>query len=74
MVGEDKKLGLMLDLGTMIQGSPSVKLSTENELPNPVAQAELEADLNEEQTDLEDSISGFTAYPVARLAVTYKIF
>ena len=74
MVGEDKKLGWMLDLGTMYSGPPTVKLSTEIELPDPVAQAELEADLNEEQTALEDEISMFDTYSVIRLAVTYKIF
>ncbi len=73
-MGEDKKLGLMLDLGTMLISPPSVKFFTDFELPDPVAQAELEANLNEEATALEDDMEGHAAWPVIRLAVAYKIF
>lgn len=36
------------------------------------AQRQLETDLRAEEDDLEDEISGFTAYPVITLGVSYK--
>jgi len=72
IVGEDKKLGLLLDIGVVLQGSPSVSLSTTKELPEPELQAELEANLQREEEALEEDLKAFDFYPVVSIGISYK--
>jgi len=64
-------LGLLLDLGVVFQGSPSVALGTEKVLDDARAQEELEANLAAEEADMEDGLKEFKFYPVLSVGVRY---
>lgn len=72
MVGWDKTLGLVVDLGFMYQGSPSVSLWTDETLPEATAQRTLEENLRQEESELEDAIEEFAVYPVISVGLSYK--
>ena len=68
-VAEGKKLGVVLDLGVVLAGSPRVELSaTGPAASDPTFQRDLEA----EERELEDSLSQFKIYPLVSFAITYR--
>ena len=71
MASEEPGIGLLLDLGVVFQGSPSVVLGTENVLDDARAQQELEANIAAEEADLEDDLEEFKLYPVLSIGVRY---
>lgn len=63
------KAGLDLDLGLLWQGEPQVTLVADGLL---AGDPSFQASLAREQTDLQDDISDFKAYPVVSLAFVYN--
>ena len=59
-VGWDKTRGLVVDVGVMYQGAPSVSLTTERALPP------------EGQEQLEDEYEGYAVWPVLSIGLSYK--
>jgi hypothetical protein len=68
-VAAGKKIGISLDLGVVFAGSPQLELNA----TGPIAgDPGFRADLDEEEADVEDSLSSFKLYPILSLAITYK--
>lgn len=74
--------GFTMDIGVLFQGSPSVDFSTKNTdyaalaatagIPQAQLEAQLKADLIEEEANAEKDIEGFDMYPVISLGVNYR--
>ncbi len=64
-------LGVVVDIGVMLQGSPKVSMGTTQTLPDASAQQQLEADLAQEEGELEDDLKSFRFYPVVSLGVRF---
>lgn len=64
-------LGLVIDVGVMMQGSPQVSLTTERDLPEPLLQAELQERIDREEADLEDELKDFDTYPVISVGLRF---
>ncbi len=58
------------DVGVMFQGSPQVDLRAT--VSDPALQAQLDADLAEEETSFESDTEVFTVYPVISLGLSYR--
>lgn len=65
----DDFFALGLDGGVLFQGSPSVSLSTTGALSGNSA---FQADLKEEEEEIEDELSFLAYYPVIRLYATFR--
>ena len=65
------RLGLSLDFGVLLQGSPTVTMSADGLLANDPA---FLADLNDEIALVTDEISDLKAYPVISLGVHFNFF
>jgi len=82
MIGDDKKWGLMLDIGFVLQGSPTVTMGTVDTLddttPIPgdaqgrTAKQILLDNVKTEEAELEDDISTFDLYPLISIGVSYR--
>ena len=65
--------GLGFDLGVVLQGSPTVRLSATGPVTtNPATAEEFEANLRAEEEQLESDLSEFETYPVISLGLTYQ--
>jgi hypothetical protein len=69
-VGSDGNWHFSFDIGAMFQGSPQVGLRAT--ASDPALQSQLDADVAEEQKELEDDLGVFTVYPVVSLGVSYR--
>jgi len=68
-VREGRKLGVVVDTGVVFQGSPNVTLSASGPIAgNPGFQA----DLRQEELNIEDDARQFRYYPVFSLGISYK--
>jgi len=68
-VEEDRRLGIVIDLGVAFQGSPNVSLTADGTLATvPTFQAELA----KERRELADGMDAFRFWPVIALGVSYK--
>lgn len=80
MVGEGRKWGVLFDIGVLFQGSPTVTLDVEENLPTAPIDPQtgkspketLRDNVAKEEAELEDDISAFNIYPVVGLALTYR--
>ena len=82
MVGRDKRIGLLLDVGFVFQGSPTITMGTIDTLddttPIPgdaegrTARQILLDNVKQEEAELADDISSFDMYPVISLGVSYR--
>ena len=82
MVGEDKRLGFLLDIGAVLQGSPTITMSTVDTLDdttpvpgdaqNRTPRQILLDNVAKEEAELEDDISTFNLYPVISLGISYR--
>ncbi|MDP6780108.1 MAG: hypothetical protein QGI83_25360 [Candidatus Latescibacteria bacterium] len=62
--------GIAFDLGLALQGSPQVDLSA----TGPIASdAQFLAELRQEESQVQDDISGFKYYPVVSLGLSFKL-
>jgi len=68
-VGEDKKFGIVFDLGIVFQGSPDVNLSASGLI---ALDPTFQRDLAEEEKNLEEEYEDFKYYPVISFGVTYR--
>jgi len=66
---QDKHFGFNFDIGVIIQGSPSVQLSSNGTLANDAA---FQAELQQEQQDLEADLQDLKYYPVISLGISYR--
>lgn len=67
-VGRSKRLGLAMDVGVAFIGSPGVNLSA----TGPIASdPTFQANLAEEEDEIEDDLSDFRFYPVLSLSLYY---
>ena len=64
-------LGILVDLGVVFQGKPTVSLSTERELPEPSLQRELEDNLAREEAELAEELEDFQLYPVISVGLRF---
>ena len=65
--------GVGFDLGVVLQGSPTVRLSATGPITtNPATAEEFERDLRAEEEDLQSELSDFETYPVISLGLTYQ--
>jgi hypothetical protein len=63
------KVGLVLDLGMLWQGSPQISMSTDGPLDgNPMFEASLDA----ERAELENELSDYKAWPVVSLGFVFN--
>lgn len=68
----EKRWGVAVDVGAMLQGRPRVALATSGcSLPQPMC-AQLAEDINVERASLSDKVDNFRVYPVIRAGVTYR--
>jgi hypothetical protein len=65
----DKKIGVVFDLGVLIQGSPRVSLAASGPI---ASNATFQQDLAIEQGDLQDDIDPIKYYPMVSIGLTYK--
>lgn len=65
--------GVGFDLGVVLQGSPTVRLSATGPITtNPATAEDFERDLRAEEEDLQSELSDFETYPVISLGLTYQ--
>lgn len=69
-VGEDKKIGFVLDLGAAFQGSPNATLAATGGLL--ASDANFLANLEREERNLEDEVKSFKLYPVLTVGLSYR--
>lgn len=67
--GEDKRIGLVFDVGVVFQGTPDVDLTANGTLAD---DSGFLTDLAEEEQDLQDKLDEFKYYPVLSLGMTYR--
>lgn len=68
-VGKNKRFGFTVDLGVLFQNSPDVTLSTTGTLAGLPG---FEADLRQEETNVEADIEDFEAYPVISFGFSFR--
>lgn len=68
-VGRNKRFGFSVDLGILFQESPDVNLSTTGLLASDPG---FQADLRQEEANIEADIEDFEAYPVISLGFTFR--
>jgi hypothetical protein len=66
----NSRIGLAIDLGIALQGSPQVELSATGVL---ASDQTFRSSMNREVQELEDEISGFKYYPVISIGLSFKI-
>ena len=66
----NSRIGLAIDLGVALQGSPQVELSATGTLANT---QEFIDELRAEEAELQDSLDGFKYYPVISVGLSIKI-
>jgi len=65
----NKKIGIVFDLGVLIQGSPNVALGATGPIAsNPTFQQ----DLAIEETNIQDDLTPIKYYPMVSIGITYK--
>jgi hypothetical protein len=67
--------GVTLDIGILFQGAPNLSMDVSGPIADPDSPAydpQFLADLSEEESNAQDDIKGFTAYPVASLGLNYR--
>ena len=64
-VGKNKRLGFTIDLGVLFQDAPDVTLTATNP-------AVSQADLRQEEANIEADIEHFDTYPVISLGLTFQ--
>ena len=64
------RIGLAIDLGVALQGSPQIELTATGEL---ATDPSFQASLNQEVLELEDEFSWFKYYPVISVGLSLKI-
>ena len=64
-VEKNKRLGINIDIGVLIQGSPEVSLGASSGLVSAL-------DLQAEAAIIEDDVSEFDAYPVVSVGLSYR--
>ncbi len=67
-VAQQEGFSFRLDLGVLYQGSPNADLTANGLL---ASDPTFQADLQEEERQLQDAIDGFRWYPVVQLGVSY---
>lgn len=68
-VRDGRTWGLVFDLGVVFQGAPDITLGATGPI---AASPEFQADLRQEELDLEDDAREFRYYPVISLGLSYK--
>lgn len=68
-VGKNKRFGFIVDLGVLFQKSPDVTLSTTGLLSSDPG---FQADLRQEELNIEADIEDFEAYPVVSLGFSFR--
>jgi hypothetical protein len=74
-VAKDKGWGMSADLGILFQGAPEAHLTATcgaTVATAPGGCAALQSNVAAEEASVNDSLSSYKYYPVARIAVTYK--
>ena len=66
--GKSKKLGFLLELGAIYQGSPKVDLS----ISGPIATQAFLNDLQAEEDSLQEDLDNFEYYPVLAVGLNYR--
>lgn len=69
-VGANGRWHFSFDLGVIFQGSPQVDLRAT--ASDPALQVQLDADIAEEERQIEDDLGFFTIYPVISFGVSYR--
>ncbi|HEY8240558.1 MAG TPA: hypothetical protein VIH35_03885 [Kiritimatiellia bacterium] len=67
-VADDVALSFVFDLGVVFQGSPDIELSSSGALAN---DPQFQADLKQEEQDVQDDADAFSIYPVLAFGVAY---
>lgn len=68
--GKSNRFGFLFELGVLFQGKPKVDLDAD--ILNPAIEAQLNADLQKEEDDLQDALDNFKYYPVLALGLSYR--
>lgn len=68
-VGKNKRFGFSVDLGVLFQNSPDVTLSTNGLLANDPG---FQADLRQEEANIEADVEDFEAYPVISFGFSFR--
>ena len=66
----NSRIGLAIDLGFALQGSPQVELGATGRLATDTS---FQSSLRQEEQQLENDISGFKYYPVIAIGISFKI-
>jgi len=69
-VGREGRLGIALDIGVLLQGEPDVNFRAVG--ANPAIQDLIDAEVAQEEAEIQDDIDEFDLYPVITLGLNYR--
>ena len=69
IVGDNRNLGIVLDLGLALQGTPTVDMRVSGLV---ASDPDFQADLAREESELEDDLEDFGVYPVLAVGLRYR--
>jgi len=69
-IGREGRLGIALDIGVLLQGEPDVNFRAVG--ANPAIQDLIDAEVAQEEAEIQDDIDEFDLYPVITLGLNYR--
>lgn len=69
-IGREGRLGIALDIGVLLQGEPDVNFRSVG--ANPAVQDLIDAEIAQEEAEIQDDIDEFDLYPVITFGLSYR--